>query len=55
MVVIYITRYWGLLSGWLSGKEASFNAGAERDMGSIPGVQEDPLEIPMTTHSSILA
>ena len=41
-LVIYITRYWGLLSGWLSGKESSFNAGAERDMGSIPKSGRSP-------------
>ena len=36
---------------WLSGKEATYNAG---NAGLIPG-QEDPLEKEMAAHSSILA
>ena len=40
--MIYITRYWGFLSGWLSGKESSCNVGAARDMGSISGLGKSP-------------
>ena len=36
-------------------KNTPANAGNVRDMGSIPGGQEDPLEEGMATHSSILA
>ena len=39
------------LPWWLSGKEASCNAGAA---GSIPG-WEDPLEEGTATHSAVLA
>ena len=40
--MIYIIRYWGFLSGWLSGKESSCNIGAARDTGSIPGLGRSP-------------
>ena len=41
-LMIHITRYWGFLSGWLSGKESSFNEGAARVMSSIPGSGRSP-------------
>ena len=40
--------------GGASGKELPANAGDIRDMGSVPG-WEDPLEMGMATHSSVLA
>ena len=42
------------LPRWRVVKNLLANAGAARDMGSIPG-WEDPLEEGMATHSSILA
>ena len=36
-------------------KNTPANAGNIRDMGLIPGGQEDPLEEGVATHSSILA
>ena len=49
--------FWGTemnainIPGRSDGKESALNAG---DLGSIPG-SEDPLEMEMATHSSILA
>ena len=40
--------------GGTRGKEPPVNARDIRDVGLIPGSQEDPLEEGMTTHSSIL-
>ena len=40
--------------GGTRGKEPPVNARDVRDVGLIPGSQEDPLEEGMTTHSSIL-
>ena len=42
------------LPRWLVVKNLLANAGAARDVGSIPG-WEDPLEEGMATHSSTLA
>ena len=42
------------LPRWRVVKNLLANAGAARDMGSIPG-WEDPLEEGMATHSSVLA
>ena len=42
------------LPRWLAVKNLLANAGAARDMSSIPG-WEDPLEEGMVTHSSTLA
>ena len=42
------------LPRWLSRKESACSEGAAGDTGSIPG-SEDPLEMGMATHSSILA
>ena len=39
---------------WLSGKESSCNAGAAKDVDSIPGLGRSPGE-DTATHSSILA
>ena len=40
--------------GGTRGKEPPVNARDIRDVGLIPGSQEDPLEEGMTTHSNIL-
>ena len=44
-----------LLSGFPGGLEVKASASNAGDLGSIPGLGEDPLEKEMATHSSILA
>ena len=44
-----------LLSGFPGGSEVKASASNTGDMGSIPGLGENPLEKEMATHSSILA
>ena len=44
-----------LLSGFPGGSEVKASASNAGDLGSIPGLGEDPLEKEMATHSSILA
>ena len=42
------------LPWWLSGQESACNVGDLRKMPTQPLGQEDPLEVEMATHSSIL-
>ena len=52
---ILFHHYHGTSQVVLVVKNTPANAGNIRDMGLIPGGQEDPLEEGVATHSSILA